>query len=114
MRPEEKEKFTPFMTALCFARIEEDLILPYPKTQPKDVELLKNVLASVDQLLTKYEKDYRKWDRAGDLPAQFIEELRQFGLFSLVVPEAFGGMGMNATAYSRTLQQISKHDGSVA
>jgi alkylation response protein AidB-like acyl-CoA dehydrogenase len=114
MRPAPDEKFTPFMTALCFGRIEEDLLLPYPKTEPKDVELLKNVLASVDQLLKSHEKDFRAWDRAGDMPAAFIEELRQFGLFSLVIPEAFGGMGMSATAYSRTLQQISRHDGSVA
>ena len=36
MPPAPDEKFTPFMTALCFGRIEEDLILPYPVTQPKD------------------------------------------------------------------------------
>ncbi len=114
MRPAPEEKFTPFMTALCFGRIEEDLILPYPKTQPKDVELLKNVIASIEQLLKPHEKDFRKWDREGELPPAFIEELKQFGLFSLVVPEAHGGMGMNATAYSRTLQEISKYDGSTA
>ncbi|MDP1916558.1 MAG: acyl-CoA dehydrogenase family protein, partial [Myxococcales bacterium] len=46
--------------------------------------------------------------------AEFIEELRQFGLFSLVIPEAHGGMALSATAYSRTLQEIAKYDGSVA
>src|SRR5207302_5621393 len=67
MRPVPDEKFTPFMTALCFGRIEEDLILPYPKTEAKDVELLKNVLASIEQLLKPHEKVFRKWDRAGTL-----------------------------------------------
>jgi len=114
MRPAPEEKFTPFMTALCFGRIEEELILPYPTTQPKDVELLKNVLSSIEQVLKPHEKDFRTWDRAGDLPPAFIDELKQFGLFSLVVPEQFGGMGMNATAYSRTLQEVSKFDGSTA
>src|SRR5581483_2531939 len=113
MRPAD-EKFTPFMTALCFGRIEEDLILPYPKTAPKDVELLKNVLSSIDQVLKPHEKDYRKWDRDGQFPPGFVDELKQFGLFSLVVPEQYGGMQMNATAYSRTLQEIAKYDGSVA
>jgi acyl-CoA dehydrogenase family protein 9 len=102
------------MTALCFGRIEEDLILPYPKTASKDVELLKNVLSSIDQVLKPHEKDYRKWDRAGEFPPGFVDELKQFGLFSLVVPEQYGGMQMNATAYSRTLQEIAKYDGSVA
>jgi len=32
-------------------------------------------------------------------PRLSIEELRQFGMFSLIVPEEFGGMGMNATSY---------------
>ncbi len=114
MRPAPEEKFTPFMTALCFGRIEEDLILPYPKTQAKDVELLKNVLQSIEQVLKPHEKDFRTWDRAGEHPPAFIDELKQFGLFSLVVPEQFGGMGMNATAYSRTLQEVSKFDGSTA
>ena len=76
MRPAPEEKFTPFMTALCFGRIEEDLILPYPTTQPKDAELLKNVLGSIGQVLRPHEKDFRAWDRAGDLPASFIEELQ--------------------------------------
>jgi alkylation response protein AidB-like acyl-CoA dehydrogenase len=113
MRPAD-EKFTPFMTALCFGRIEEDLVLPYPKTAAKDVELLKNVLSSIDQVLKPHEKDFRKWDRAGEFPPGFIDELKQFGLFSLVVPEQFGGLQMNATSYSRTLQEIAKYDGSVA
>lgn len=103
-----------FMTSLCFGSLEEDLILPYPKTRPEDVELLKNVLGSIEQVLKPHEHDFRKWDRAGELPPEFIEELRQFGLFSLIIPEQFGGLGMNATAYSRTLQEIAKYDGSVA
>src|ERR1700690_1014572 len=112
--PPADEKFTPFMTALCLGRIEEDLILPYPKTAAKDVELLKNVLSSIDQVLKPHEKNFRKWDRDGEFPPGFADELKQFGLFSLVVPEAYGGMAMNATSYSRPLQEIAKYDGSVA
>src|ERR1700744_5399338 len=112
--PTTGEKFTPFMTALCFGRIEEDLILPYPKTSAKDAELLKGVLASIDQVLGSHQKDFRAWDKAGEFPMSFIDELKQFGLFSLVVPEAYGGLGMSTTAYSRTLQQITRYDGSVA
>jgi alkylation response protein AidB-like acyl-CoA dehydrogenase len=103
-----------FISQLCFGTIEEDLILPYPKMKPAEQETFKAVRSSIEQLLKPHEKDFRKWDEKGELPSEFIEELRQFGLFSLVIPEAHGGMGMSATAYSRTLQELSKYDGSVA
>jgi alkylation response protein AidB-like acyl-CoA dehydrogenase len=31
-----------------------------------------------------------------------------------VIPEQYGGLGFKSTAYSRTLQEIAKHDASVA
>jgi acyl-CoA dehydrogenase family member 9 len=115
MRPATSDtKNLSFMTQLCFGTIEEDLIFPYPKTRPQDVELLKQVIASLGQALKPHEADFRTWDREGELPDAFIEELRQLGLFSLIIPEAFGGMGMNATSYSRALQEIARYDGSVA
>jgi len=113
MRPESPDHRS-FVTSMCFGEIDEELIVPYPKMKPQDKEVLKNVIGSLDQLLKPHEPDFRKWDRAGELPASFIEELRQFGLFSLIVPEEHGGMGMNATSYSRSLQEIAKYDGSVA
>lgn len=103
-----------FISQLCFGTIEEDLILPYPKMKPAEQETFKAVRSSIEQLLKPHEKDFRKWDEKGELPKEFIEELRQFGLFSLVIPEAHGGMALSATAYSRTLQELATYDGSVA
>jgi acyl-CoA dehydrogenase family member 9 len=103
-----------FISQLCFGTIEEDLILPYPKMKPAEQETFKAVRSSIEQLLKPHEKDFRAWDEEGELPSSFIEELKQFGLFSLVIPEAHGGMQMSATAYSRTLQELAKYDGSVA
>jgi alkylation response protein AidB-like acyl-CoA dehydrogenase len=48
------------------------------------------------------------------MPSEFIEQLRQFGLFSLVIPEQYGGMGFGSSAYSRALQEVAKYDASVA
>ncbi len=103
-----------FMSQLCFGTIEEELITPYPKMKPQEQETLKALRTSVEQLLKPHEKDFREWDRKGEFPPAFIDELKQFGLFSLVIPEAFGGMGLSATGYSRSLQEIARWDGSVA
>ena len=50
-----------------------------------------------------HENDFRSWDEKAELPPEFIEELKEFGLFGLVIPEAHGGLGFGAGAYSRTL-----------
>jgi len=105
---------TSFMRSLCMGEIEEDVLLPFPEVPAKDVETLRQVITSLGQLLGPREKEFRAWDVAGELPAPFLEELKQFGLFGMVVPEEFGGMGFGSTAYSRALQEVSRYDGSVA
>jgi acyl-CoA dehydrogenase family member 9 len=105
---------TSFMRSLCMGDIEEEVLLPFPEVPSKDAETLRQVIASLEQLLKPREKDFRAWDVAGELPAPFLEELKQFGLFGMVVPEEFGGMGFGSTAYSRALQEVSRYDGSVA
>jgi acyl-CoA dehydrogenase family protein 9 len=65
-------------------------------------------------MLQPREKDFAAWDRAGEMPRAFIEELKGAGLFGLVVPEAAGGLGMGSTAYSRVIQEVGRYDGSVA
>ncbi|MFT3926235.1 MAG: acyl-CoA dehydrogenase family protein [Myxococcales bacterium] len=103
-----------FMRALCMGSIEEDSIFPYPSMDAAERDTLKDVIGSLDSLLTPREGEFRHWDEKGEMPAEFIEELRQFGLFGLVIPEAQGGLGFGSAAYSRALQEIARHDASVA
>ena len=103
-----------FISQLCFGSIEEDQILPYPKMKGADQEVFKNIRGSIEQLLKPHEKDFREWDAKGEMPASFLDEMKQFGLFSLLIPEAHGGMALSTTAYSRTLQELATYDGSVA
>jgi alkylation response protein AidB-like acyl-CoA dehydrogenase len=94
--------------------IEEDLLLPYPRIPADQREMLHTVVESIDGLLGPLAEDFRRWDVAGEMPPAFIEQLKEFGLFGLVIPEDAGGMGFHSAAYSRTLQQIARHDASVA
>ena len=103
-----------FMKALCNGDIEEELILPYPKVEAEERETLKGVQESLRALLAPRSEEFTKWDVEGEMPPEFIQELREFGLFGLVIPEEYGGFGLSATGYSRTLQEIAKYDASVA
>ena len=110
----ENQKTASFVRSLCMGSIEEDIVIPYPKLKETDKEILKGVIDSLGSSLKGRGDEYRKWDRQGELPTEFLKEMKDLGLFSLIVPEEFGGMGMNSSAYSRTLQELSKYDGSVA
>ncbi len=103
-----------FMRSLCLGYIEEDLILPFPTMKPEDAETLRGVVDALSATYKDRDHEYRIWDRQGELPDAVLEEMKSLGLFSLMIPEAHGGMGMNSTAYSRTLQELSRYNGSIA
>jgi alkylation response protein AidB-like acyl-CoA dehydrogenase len=108
------KKTASFVQSLCMGEVEEEIIVPFPEMKKGEKEILEQVLSSVRSLLTPREKDFREWDRKGEMPAAFIEELKSFGLFGLVIPEEYGGLGLGSAAYSRVLQEIARYDGSVA
>jgi len=80
----------------------------------EDAETLRGVIDALGSSYKDRDHEYRTWDRTGELPPEILEEMKSLGLFSLIIPESHGGMGMNSTAYSRTLQELSKHNGSIA
>lgn len=105
---------TSFMRSLCMGRIEQDVIFPFPTLSDAERETLGDISGALEGLLGPRAEDFRKWDVAGELPEEFIEELKEFGMFGLVIPESYGGMGLGNKAYSRTLQEVAKYDASVA
>ena len=105
---------TSFMSSLCMGEIEQDVLFPFPELAADQKETLHEIAGAVEDLLGPRDEDFRQWDVAGEMPADFIAELGQFGLFGLIIPEQYGGMGLGNMAYSRTLQEVGKHDASVA
>ena len=103
-----------FMRSLCMGQIEEEILLPYPEPKPTEKETLAAVFQTLRSMLASREKEFRAWDAAGEFPASFVNELREAGLFSLVIPEAHGGLGLGSSAYSRVVQELGKYDASTA
>lgn len=103
-----------FMRSLCLGEIEEEIIIPFPEIPEHEKETLRTVIGSIESLLKSHEADFAQWDEHGELPASVVDELKEFGMFSFVIPEAAGGMGFGSMAYSRALQEVAKHDASIA
>ncbi|MCH2111187.1 MAG: acyl-CoA dehydrogenase family protein, partial [Polyangiaceae bacterium] len=105
---------TSFMRTLCLGEIQPELICPFPSLSDEEKETLDTVRTSVAQLMESHISDFVEWDRTGVFPPEFIDELKEFGLFSLVIPEDDGGLGMGSAAYSRTLQELARFDAATA
>ncbi|HSZ07392.1 MAG TPA: acyl-CoA dehydrogenase family protein [Steroidobacteraceae bacterium] len=100
--------------SLVAGHILEEQLFPYPQLSGKDQEVLRQMVDSIDQFLGPRHADFKRWDREGAQPAEFIQGLRDLGLFGLIIPEEHGGLGLSNAGYARVLSQSSSHDSSVS
>jgi acyl-CoA dehydrogenase family protein 9 len=99
---------------LFAGRILEENLLPYPRLRDKDREVLGMMVEAIDQFLAPKHPDFKRWDREAEQPAEFIQGLRDLGLFGLIIPEEHGGLGLSNAGYARVLSQSSSHDSSTS
>ncbi|MGO9512988.1 MAG: acyl-CoA dehydrogenase family protein [Steroidobacteraceae bacterium] len=99
---------------LFAGRILDDSLFPYPRLREKDREVLGMMVEAIDQFLEPKHQDFKRWDRDASQPEEFIQGLRDLGLFGLIIPEEHGGLGLSNAGYARVLSQTSAHDSSVS
>ncbi|MDZ4811270.1 MAG: acyl-CoA dehydrogenase family protein [Pseudomonadota bacterium] len=99
---------------LFFGEIVEENLFPYPRMRERDREMLGAMVDAIDDFLNDKHADLKKWDRDAHQPEEFIQALREMGLFGLIIPEAHGGLELSNAAYARVLSQTSGHDSSVS
>src|ERR1700748_1495503 len=90
---------------LVAGRILEDQLFPYPSIRPKDQKVWGAMLDAIDQFLQPKHADFKRWDREAAQPAEFVQGLRDLGLFGLIIPEEHGGLGLSNAGYARVLSQ---------
>jgi len=54
-----------------------------------------------------------KWDEAQFFPIELFKKLGELGLMGVLVPEEYGGSGLNYHDYIRIIEEISKVDSSI-
>lgn len=100
--------------SLFLGNIIEENLSPYPKLEGEERETLQMVLDSVDKFMEPRAEDYDAYDEKGEQPEEYINSLKELGLFALIIPEEHGGIGFSNRSYSRAVQQISRYDGSTS
>src|SRR3954453_19901151 len=101
-----------FGKALFFGEILEEQIFPYPEMEPEEKETVRSVVDAVSKYLSTV--DGAKLDRAGEMPKELLQNMRDLGLFGLIVPQEYGGIGLSNTGYARVMEEAAGWDGSVA
>ncbi|MFO1426292.1 MAG: acyl-CoA dehydrogenase family protein [Steroidobacteraceae bacterium] len=100
--------------SLFMGQIVEENLFPYPQIRARDREILGQVVEAIDGFLDDKQPDFRRWDVEAHQPDEFIQGLRDMGLFGLIIPEEHGGLELSNGAYARVLTQTSSHDASVS
>jgi alkylation response protein AidB-like acyl-CoA dehydrogenase len=100
--------------ALFCGQIVRSALWPFPGIEPAQKEMLDMIVDSVDRFFADTQDDFARWDEAGEQPEEFVEALRELGLFGLIIPEEYDGIGLSNAGYSRILQQASRYDSSAS
>ncbi|HLT40123.1 MAG TPA: acyl-CoA dehydrogenase family protein, partial [Enhygromyxa sp.] len=118
-KPTEKQTGKPQDNELSFARqlffgsVEEDEVFPFPDELGKDErETLSSLLDPLDRFLRERIEAGIDHDRV--LDPELLDELKQMGLFGLLIPTEYDGFGLSTTGYARLFERIAATDGSIA
>jgi alkylation response protein AidB-like acyl-CoA dehydrogenase len=101
-----------FAGDLFMGRFSLDHIYPFPLQPPADVEAGRPFLSELEHIL-RNEVDPDKIDADGEIPPALIERLARIGAFGIKIPQAYGGLGLSQTNYSRAAQLLGSVDGNL-
>ncbi len=84
------------------------------KISEDEQESLELLLTSLERFMQQHESDFITFDREGYQSDEFIGKLAELGLFSLIIPEEYDGLGLSSRSYAEVLAGITRYDGSTA
>ncbi|KAF6725398.1 Acyl-CoA dehydrogenase family member 9, mitochondrial [Oryzias melastigma] len=97
---------------LFLGQVNKAEVFPYPEISNEELEELNQFVAPVEKFFSE-EVDSALIDREARIPTETLKGLKDLGLFGIMVPEEYGGLGLSNTTYAR-LNEIIALDGSIA
>ena len=102
-----------FMKSVFHGVIAEELVCPYPEVAEEERDNINLMLDSVRRYCEQ-NVDAAKIDKEHTIPQEILDGIKQLGLFGMLIPEEYGGLGLSSTAYARVMQEIAGIDSSLA
>src|SRR5881394_1977484 len=100
-----------FVRELFLGRFRLDLIHPHPAEDPNESARAKPFIDKLEAFLKRVDSDMI--DRTGDIPEEYVQELRDMGAFGIKIPTEYGGLGLSYSSYVRAMAMVTSKDGSL-
>src|SRR3954463_15663510 len=100
-----------FVRELFLGRFRLDLIHPHPAEDPTEAARAKPFFEKLEDFLTRVDSDMI--DRTGEIPEEYVQELREMGAFGIKIPTEYGGLGLSYTSYVKAMAMVTSKDGSL-
>jgi alkylation response protein AidB-like acyl-CoA dehydrogenase len=100
-----------FVREMFLGRFRLDLIHPHPADDPEEAQRAKPFLDKLEAFLKRADSDMI--DRTGEIPEEYVQELRDMGAFGIKIPKEYGGLGLSYTSYVKAMAMVTSKDGSL-
>jgi alkylation response protein AidB-like acyl-CoA dehydrogenase len=100
-----------FVRELFLGRFPLDLIHPYPAEDPEEARRAAPFIAKLTDFLKRVDSDMI--DRTGEIPEEYVQELRDIGAFGIKIPKEYGGLGLSYSSYVKAMGLVTSKDGSL-
>src|SRR5436190_19712695 len=100
-----------FVRELFLGRFRLDLIHPHPAEDPAEAVRARPFFTKLENFLRRVDSDMI--DRTGDIPEEYVQELRHIGAFGIKIPKEYGGLGLSYSSYVKAMAMVTSKDGSL-
>jgi alkylation response protein AidB-like acyl-CoA dehydrogenase len=101
-----------FVRELFLGRFRLDLIHPHPVNEdPAEQARAKPFFDKLRAFVERIDSDMI--DRTGEIPEEYVQELREMGAFGIKIPTEYGGLGLSYASYTRAMAMVTSKDGSL-
>lgn len=66
------------------------------------------ILSAIDTWLNDIQPQVKHFDHNDEYPTEIVAQMKELGLFCLMYPVEYGGMGMNASSYAKVISRLSE------
>src|SRR4051812_7059908 len=100
-----------FVRELFLGRFPVGLIDPYPEPDPEEERRAAPFIEQLREFLTRVDSDMI--DRTGEIPEEYVQELREMGALGIKIPREYGGLGLHYSSYVKAMALVTSKDGSL-
>jgi len=100
-----------FVRELFLGRFPLHLIHPYPEEDVEEQRRAAPFMDTLGEFLRRVDSDMI--DRTGEIPEEYVQELREMGAFGIKIPREYGGLGLSYSSYVKAMAMVTSKDGSL-